>query len=359
MSTAEVLETFKSEGLRLGVVTGFVYGSPLLNAYVAENSDSDLIVFGENSVINLRRLLNGDIDGLVEDRLSIIDTTWRFGAFGKVAEIPLDSFADISMMLSKANFTPDAIANIDNVLSNMSQEGAIEGIAKSFLFPLFFSQTTGSTWYGLVDLVGTVAFAISGTILGWRIGANIAGFFILSALPAIGGGMVRDIILGRSIASLDSYQNITIIAVISVAGYTAYRLSKRMGGGKSVGPVYATLFNALDAAGLGSFTVTGVAVTIADVNQHPLVWAPFVGVLTATGGGIARDALVQRKSPVLFDDLYTQISLFWGGVLTIYVYLTPVRIEPHQYRDAMWVTVLAIIVTRVIWLYRQGKLAVL
>jgi polar amino acid transport system substrate-binding protein len=259
-------------------------------------------------------------------------------------------------MFSKANFTPAVVDNVNAILSDMNATGLIDSITKSFLFPLFFSQTIGSTWYWLVDVVGTVAFALSGTILGWRIGANIAGFFILSALPAIGGGMLRDILLDRPIASFESVQNITIIAVISVCGYVIHRISNRVKHKGTVSPAFACLFNALDAAGLGSFTVTGIAVTISDPHQHSIAWAPLVGVLTAAGGGIARDTLVQRKSPVLFDDLYTQISLFWGAVLTVYVAFTPARIEPNQHSFAMWATVVVIVVTRLVWLKRRGEL---
>jgi len=59
---------------------------------------------------------------------------------------------------------------------------------------------------------------------------------------------------------------------------------------------------------------------------------------------------------VLFDDLYTQISLFWGGILTLYLYFTPTRIEPEQYSFPMWATVIVIIVTRLAWLQRRGEL---
>jgi polar amino acid transport system substrate-binding protein len=277
-------------------------------------------------------------------------------AFGQVAEVPVDSQSDISLMFSRANFSPELIAAADAVIREMNDAGLMEDITKSFMLPLFLSQTTGSTWYWLVDLLGTVAFALSGTILGWRIRANIAGFFILSALPAVGGGMLRDILLDQPIASLQSAQNVTIITVISFAGYVGYRFDSRQGRDGAVNPTAAMFFNLFDAVGLGSFTVTGIAVTLSDPHNHSLAWAPFIGVVTAAGGGIFRDALVQRRSQILFDDVYTQISLFWGGVLTLYLAFTPVRIEPGQYGAAMWATVLVIIVTRILWLYQRGRL---
>ena len=241
-------------------------------------------------------------------------------------------------------------------LAEMKEQGVIERITSRFLFPLLFSQTIGSEWYWAVDLVGTVAFALSGTILGWRLGANLAGFLILSALPAVGGGMARDILLDRSVASLHSLQNITIIGVISVTGYIACRIYRSGRHAPSIGKEFGFLFNFFDALGLGSFTVTGIAVMISDPNQYSIAWAPFIGVLTAAGGGIIRDTLVQRRVRVLFDDLYIQISMFWGVLLTAYVYFTPARIEPYQYSTPMWATVVAIILTRMIWLERRREL---
>ncbi|MCP4382918.1 MAG: transporter substrate-binding domain-containing protein [Hyphomicrobiales bacterium] len=356
LSDQEVINRFKSEGLRLGVTEGFVYGSEILNAYVAENSDSGLVVPTESSVLNLRRLLAGEIDGMVDDRLTAVTTIASEDAFGRVAEIRIESFSDVSLMFSKANFSPELIAAADAVITEMKEEGVIEEINTSFMLPLFLSQTTNSDWYWLVDVVGTTAFALSGTILGWRIRANIAGFFILSALPAVGGGMMRDVLLDRPIASLQSAQNITIITVISLVGYVAYRIYSRRDRNRAVHPAAAGLFNLFDAVGLGSFTVTGIAVTLSDPHGHSFAWAPFVGTVTAAGGGIVRDALVQRRSQVLFDDVYTQISLFWGAVLTVYLAFTPVRIEPGQYGVAVWATVLVIIVTRILWLRRRGNL---
>jgi uncharacterized membrane protein YeiH/ABC-type maltose transport system permease subunit len=244
-------------------------------------------------------------------------------------------------------------------ISSMDQFEAalvIDSVTSRFLFPLLFSQTIGSTWYWLVDLVGTVAFALSGAILGWRVGANLAGFFILSALPAVGGGMARDILLDRPIASLQGLQHIAIIGAISLCGYVAYRIHKEIAETRSIDPKFGFLFNVFDAAGLGSFTVTGIAVTISDPHQYSIAWAPFIGALTAAGGGIVRDALVRRRSAALFGELYIQISLLWGGILTIYVFLTPARIEPYQYSNPMWATVLAIILTRLIWLQRRERL---
>jgi polar amino acid transport system substrate-binding protein len=356
LSTAEILEHFRTRRLRLGAVDGSVFGSDELNAYVAENRGTGLVILSESGVLNLRRLLAGEIDGFLDDRLSVINITWRSGAFDRVAEIALDSHSDIAMMFSKANFTPAIVDAVNASLAEMKEQGVIERITSRFLFPLLFSQTIGSEWYWAVDLVGTVAFALSGTILGWRLGANLAGFLILSALPAVGGGMARDILLDRSVASLHSLQNITIIGVISVTGYIAYRLHRSGRLSPSIGKEFGLLFNFFDAVGLGSFTVTGIAVMISDPNQYSIAWAPFIGVLTAAGGGIIRDTLVQRRVRVLFDDLYIQISMFWGALLTAYVYFTPARIEPYQYSTPMWATVAAIILTRMIWLERRREL---
>lgn len=355
-STSEIVAHFKAKGLRLGVVDGFVFGSEVLNTYVAENRGTRLVAPTENSTINLRRLLDGEIDGFLEDRLAGIDITSKNNAFDRVAEIAVDATSDITFMFSKANFSPEMVRRVNAILQEMLAEGLIEDIRRQYLVPLFLSQTTGSTWYKAVDLLGTIAFALSGTILAWRIGANLAGFFLLSALPAVGGGMTRDIILARPIAAIDSVVPVAIITAVSVLGYIAYSIHRRRDTRHTVSPAFASAFNLFDAAGLGSFTVTGIAVTISDPHQHSIAWAPFFGVLTAAGGGIARDALVQRSSRALFDDLYMQISLFWGGLLTIYVALTPTRMEPNQYELAMWGTVVVIVVTRLGWLQHKRQL---
>ena len=66
--------------------------------------------------------------------------------------------------------------------------------------------------------------------------------------------------------------------------------------------------------------------------------------------------LVKRDANVLFGDFYMQISLLWGAALTAYLTLTPTRIEPGQYALAIWLTVTAIVLSRLEWLNRHKKL---
>ncbi len=356
-STKQIVTYFSSNQLRLGIVEGVLYGMPDLDAYVTGQAGTDLVVPVENNTISLWNLRDGEIDGFLVDRLTAVDIMAKNSAFHDVFEVPVGGSSDISLMFSRANIPEETIEEVNAAIAGMKSEGVISEIQKRFLVPLYFNQTTGSAWYWLVDMIGTIAFAASGVILGCRIRTNIAGFFVLSALPAIGGGIMRDVLLDRDVSALYSVQYVVAILAVSSIGYLGFRIQSRNNQEFKVTPLFARLFNVFDAVGLGSFTVTGIAVTISDPHQHSVFWAPFVGVLTATGGGLLRDTLVQRHLNVLFDDLYMQISLFWGVLLTAYVVFTPVRIIPNQYAYVMWGTVTMIVLTRVGWLYHKDRLS--
>ena len=139
------------------------------------------------------------------------------------------------------------------------------------------------TFLFLFEMLGTIAFAASGAVLGVRKGLDVFGVCILGLTTACGGGMVRDVLLGNTPPA--AFQNPTASAVAVVTSLIMFLSGVRhllMGNQRR----YDLFMLLMDSAGLGIFTVMGVRVAWNCVEAPSLYLLVFVGVLTGVGGGL-------------------------------------------------------------------------
>lgn len=152
----------------------------------------------------------------------------------------------------------------------------------------------------LASLIGGIAFALSGFLAGMRKNLDWMGLFILSFLTANGGGILRDLLTDQTPLLLRSNEPFLVTLAVMVAG-SLLKL-------RSDHPLESRwLFIICDAVGLVAFAITGSLVAIS-------VQAPFFGcitlaLLTATGGGILRDILVNNVSEVLHSGFYGSVAI--------------------------------------------------
>lgn len=155
----------------------------------------------------------------------------------------------------------------------------------------------------ILDLIGTAAFAISGALAGVRKDMDLYGICVLSLVTAVGGGTIRDVLVGRipPFIFIDyNYIGISLLSALFV--FFFYRkVEKGM----------KTLL-IMDAMGLGVFTVIGVKVGLD--YQIGFIGSIFMGVMTGTFGGMIRDILRGEIPLVLKKEVYASAS-FIGGVI--------------------------------------------
>jgi uncharacterized membrane protein YeiH len=161
----------------------------------------------------------------------------------------------------------------------------------------------------ILDLFGTMAFAVTGAFKAIENKADIVGIIILATITGVAGGTIRDIVLGKfppnSIID-PSYVIITVVTGI-VLFFLYSKLKKHW-----------NVFLKFDAIGLGVFTVIGAtfAYNIFGLNFLAMVLA---GMLTAVGGGILRDVFVNQVPIVFVKELYASASFV--GVVVFYFIL--------------------------------------
>ncbi|MDO4960598.1 MAG: trimeric intracellular cation channel family protein [Eubacteriales bacterium] len=160
----------------------------------------------------------------------------------------------------------------------------------------------------IMEIIGTIAFASSGALLGIRKRMDVFGVCVLGVITAVGGGLTRDVILG--ITPPGMFQNpvytATAMAVSLILFISNYKGRDKTGEKRLV--IYDKVMTVFDAIGLGIFTVVGIN-TAVDAGYNQLFLLTFVGVITGVGGGLLRDIMAQEKPYILTKHVYACASI--------------------------------------------------
>ena len=160
-----------------------------------------------------------------------------------------------------------------------------------------------------LELVGLLAFAISGAMLAVRKGFEVVGIATLALVTALGGGIVRDLVLGDTPprAFEDVWYLIVPLAAAAIVFVASSVIERSL-----TRPVLV-----FDAAGLGLFVVTGAVK--ASAYETTAIGAVLLAVITATGGGILRDVLANDHPQIFHPDsrLYAIPATVGGTIVVI------------------------------------------
>ena len=110
----------------------------------------------------------------------------------------------------------------------------------------------------IIELIGTIAFSISGAMVGIRRKMDIFGVLVLGVVTAVGGGMMRDVILGKTPSAFVKPIYVEVAVISALAPFLLLSINKRLMHSKYQ-TLYAGLMFLMDSVGLGIFTAVGVS----------------------------------------------------------------------------------------------------
>ena len=165
-----------------------------------------------------------------------------------------------------------------------------------------------NTPFAIAEVIGTVSFALSGFLVGSRKKLDLLGIAIVSMLTAFGGGLVRDVICGRIPNALRGPAPILLVSGTVVLA-VLLRLHRR-------GEIESSRFFVLaDAIGLAAFSVSGALIGLeAGLGFFGVV---LLGFLTAVGGGIVRDTLVNEVPALLSSEFYGTVAILTAALVYV------------------------------------------
>lgn len=171
----------------------------------------------------------------------------------------------------------------------------------------------------IMEILGTIAFAASGAMVGVGKGMDIFGVCVLGVVTAVGGGMTRDIILG--IIPPGVFQNPVYAAVATATSclvFLVLYLKRELLEGK-FRAAYDRSMMVMDAVGLGIFTVVGVNTGIRHGYLENTFLLVFLGTITGVGGGLLRDVMAGVPPYIFVRHVYACASIV-GALVCVIMY---------------------------------------
>ncbi|WP_095505032.1 trimeric intracellular cation channel family protein [Paraferrimonas sedimenticola] len=165
-------------------------------------------------------------------------------------------------------------------------------------------------WVYLFDLIGVAVFALTGALAAGRHRMDHFGVLVLAAVTAIGGGTLRDVILGAPVFWLTDSNYLLAIFATTLSTLILARSPPKLP--RWILPV-------ADACGLALFTVIGAqkALSLGASGESAVI----MGVITGVGGGLVRDILCQRVPMILQREIYASASIVGGVSYTLLLHL--------------------------------------
>ena len=163
------------------------------------------------------------------------------------------------------------------------------------------------------EIIGTVAFAISGAITGLKKKMDVFGVVILALVTAVGGGAIRDIVLGNTPPM--TFRSPVYALVAIATGILVFIPAIRRLPGKNP-KLFDIFLLVTDSVGLGIFTVMGIRTAINAGQKENLFLLVFVGVVPGVGGGLLRDMMAGNTPYIFVKHIYASASLV-GAVICV------------------------------------------
>jgi len=182
--------------------------------------------------------------------------------------------------------------------------------------------------FTLIDILGTAAFSVSGVFAAMEKKLDIFGIFIIAFITAIGGGTIRDVIIGDFPVAWMRSNNYSIVIFLSAS--IAILFYKRI-------KDYGRILLLFDSIGIGFFTVLGIHKGI-DFDFSPGLCVA-LGAITACFGGLIRDITLNQIPHIFHKEIYATACIF-GGIL--YFALLKMSL-PGSVLDAICISIIVLV----------------
>lgn len=185
------------------------------------------------------------------------------------------------------------------------------------------------------EIIGVIAFALSGAMIAIKSEMDILGVCVLGVTTSVGGGIIRDLLLGNVppamlLNPLPALIAVAVSIFIFLPGIQHFLIHKKP-------KLYSTLLLVADSIGLGVFTVMGVNICYSSAESPNLFMSVFLGVITGVGGGVLRDVMSRNKPYIFVKHFYACASI--AGALLCAL------LHPHTGRMVSTVLGMLLIIT--------------
>lgn len=195
--------------------------------------------------------------------------------------------------------------------------------------------------FSTLDLLGTIAFAISGALAGIEKRLDFFGVFIIALVTSIGGGTLRDLLIGNT--PVTWLLNLQTLYIVIGSTIVAVLFRQRLS-------VFRTSLFLFDTIGIGIFTIIGIEKGLS-VNLSPVVCI-MLGTITACFGGVTRDILCNEIPVIFHKEIYATACLM-GAVMFFILKFMHVHDDFIYVATAGTIILIRILAVRYRWSFPQ------
>lgn len=321
----QFLAKVRAENFKLGVLSGGVYSHDMINGFIIDEQNSDIIVENRDDEESLKKLLKNEIDGFLVDKMVGASLIIKHNAHNSVREIDLNIKAPISFMLSKKTTTIEFVNQLNKSIEKLKKDGTIDKITREYIFPVLFLQITSSIWYGYITIIGVIAYAISGVLIAFRENMTFLNNLIISFIPSIGICIFMDMINSPDTENLviysTKYMMITFATVIfSFAVFRSLEVfNKNAERDNNLLKLINILFIVTESIGQSAFLIMGVAFAMIYQLSPIELWGPVCAFGASNIGTVIRDIVSKDKIISIFSGtLRVEIGIVWSFIFSIF-----------------------------------------
>ncbi len=179
----------------------------------------------------------------------------------------------------------------------------------------------------ILEVIGTIAFAVSGAFVAIRAKFDIFGVLVIGCVTAVGGGIIRDVLIGATPPVIFSRWYIVGIAALASLGVFFIAHANRKHFDETRGKV-EHINNIFDAVGLAAFTVMGTEIAFSSGFSGNVFLSVTLGVLTGVGGGVLRDILTETPPYIFTKHVYAMVSILGAALYYVVRFFCEITVIP-------------------------------
>lgn len=363
-SVDELLQFFIENKLRIGIIDQYAYADEQLNAFINDPNSADYLSTVKSDSGNFRQLYHRKVQAILIDRVVGASILNENGWEDRISEYPLDlGSRPLHFIFSKKTVTADQVRRFNRALKDYRENGDYSRKIQQYLFPVMLNVTVNQEWYFIIFVVGIASYTLFALRIAYYGRYGLIGSLIIACALALGGGSIRDIIVGRyPIFVLKDPVYIYIVLITTIVAFALIRLHFHLSSAspadlrkqrihqassRATNFFFDYLFDIMDALGLAAFTVIGVIVALDSQSTPLLLWGPLLAIVTTSGGSILCDLLCNRvHNASMRGNFYPEVAGGWGFVLSAFFHWHADTANPEHILPAVVITIIGAFATR-------------
>ncbi|HJD60871.1 MAG TPA: transporter substrate-binding domain-containing protein [Rickettsia endosymbiont of Columbicola hoogstraali] len=321
----ELMVQIRLFNLQIGIVKGTIYGEQKFTDFLFDDKNQDIIKIYQNNVELINGMVKKEINGFISDKIVGSVNILSKPTDRKIVEVPLNIKTPLHLMFSKKTVSLNVVEQFNFAIDEFLASNEYKKIVKTYIYNILLPKSIDSHWCHIIGLLGSIAFAFSGIILGIKNNSTLFGTFLLAILPSVSSCIMLDLIINHDTGHLNLYftpSYFYYIFTVVLLGFIAVKLfsyyNKQITEDSYLENSLNNTIAVCDAFGQSAFIIIGVAMVIIQKIEPLNFWGPLFAFLTSNGGIIIRDFIIGENSVKRVPKgLSIKITLIWALVFSI------------------------------------------